>query len=92
MSKTIEELDFSATVSLNETLSNNVLLDLVPTKHRPRGSSIGSFAISSFGENPLLMYSSHEYVFLKNAAVESRAALPLGIGDIVSIQSCDDIT
>lgn len=92
MSQTIEELDSNETVSLNETLSNNVLLDLVPTKHRPRGGSVGSFGTTAYGENPLLMYSSHEYVFLKSTTIESKAALPLGIGDIVSIQSCDDTT
>lgn len=92
LSQTIEELDENASINLNETLSNNVLLDLVSTKQRPRGSSVGSFSISAYGPNPLLMYSAHEYVFMKNTSIESKIPLPLGIGNILSIQSCDDTT
>lgn len=85
-------MDEDAAVNLNDTLSNNVLLDVVPTKQRPRGSSVGCFGMSAYRESPLLMYSGREYVFMKNTIVESKIPLPLGIGNIVSIQSCDDIT
>lgn len=92
LSQTIEELNEHTSIILNETLSNNVLLDLVSTKQRPRGSSVASFGMSTYGENPLLMYSDREYAFMKNTLVESKIPLPLGIGNIVSIQSCDDTT
>lgn len=88
----IEDLDENASTNLNETLSNNVLLDLIPTKQRSRDSSVGSFGMSAYGENSLLMYSGREYVFMKNIQIECKIPLPLGIGNIVSIQSCDDIT
>lgn len=92
LSQTIEELDENASINLNETLSNNVLLDLMPTKQRPRGSAVNSFGISTYAENSLLMYSGREYVFMKNLMVESKIPLPLDIGNIVSIQSCGDTT
>lgn len=92
LSQTIDELDENASINLNETLSNNVLLDVVPAKHRPRGSYVSSFGLSVYGENPLLMYSGRDYVYMKNAFIESKIPLPMGIGTIVSIQSTDDIT
>lgn len=93
MSQNIVEMDGSAAMILNETLSNNVLLDLIPTKQRPRGGSIGCSGLSGTGETFRLMYSSREYVYMKyDGSIEAKIPLPLNIGNIVSIQSCDDTT
>lgn len=92
LSQTIDELDADKSANLTETMSNNVLLDLVPVKQRPRGSCVASFGMSTYAEHPLLMYSGREYVFMKHSSTESKIPLPIGCGTIVSIQSCGDIT
>lgn len=74
---------------MNETLSNNVILDTVSAaKHN---FQIDAYSLCSLAGDVTHLYSSNEYLYLKSTGLDMKIPLPKGCAAISNVLNCRGI-
>lgn len=85
----INAIDENVTCNMNETLSNNVILDVISTtKH---DFQIDAYSLCSIGGDVTHLYSSNKHLYLKSTSLDMKIPLPKGCEAIANVLNCGSI-
>lgn len=87
LSRTMLEIDEGNLSNFNESLLNNVNLEIISSQRLQ--SAIGSSTLAYFYDENMIVLSGKEFIYLYRNSFEGKIPLPLGIGSFVKIQFCD---
>lgn len=91
MNRTLASLlESDETINFNETLTNNVLVDLVIERRSP--VPITAFSLTMSNGQPLFVCGGGKSVFVKAAAIDHEIFIPNGGNGIKRLQSSDIVT